>query len=146
MSEALTPYYDWLRALHVIAVIFWMAGMFMLPRYFAYHAEAAGGSREDAAWIERERRLLRMIINPSMIAAWLFGLALISIVGFSGGWLHAKLLVVIALSGLHGAFARWRKQFARGENPRSSRFYRRINEVPTAATIVIVILVVVKPF
>lgn len=118
----------------------------MLPRYFAYHAESEPGSNEDRLWIERERRLLRFIINPAMIATWVFGLSLAFSYGFSEGWLHAKLLLVIGLSVLHGYFARWRKAFMRGENSYSSRFYRLINEIPTVATVVIVILVIVKPF
>lgn len=146
MTELLQPYYDWLRALHIISVIFWMAGMFMLPRYFAYHAEAAPGSAEDRAWIERERRLLRIIVNPSMIAAWIFGLLLAGTIGWSHGWLHAKLLFVVALTVLHHLFSRWRKAFMRGENRREARFYRMVNEIPTLATIAIVLLVVLKPF
>ena len=146
MSDFLAGYYDWLRALHIVSVIFWMAGMFMLPRYFAYHAECATGSDEDRAWIERERRLLRIIVNPSMIAAWLFGLGLLSVIGVTGGWIHAKLVLVLALTGLHHIFSRWRKAFARGENRRDSRFYRKVNEIPTLATIAIVILAVVEPF
>lgn len=142
----LVPWYDWIRALHLIAVIFWMAGMFMLPRYFAYHAEAEPGSDEDRKWIARERRLLRIIINPAMIAAFLFGIMLILIIGLDHGWLHLKLLLVLALAALHGLFARWRKDFARGKNRHDSRFYRMINELPTIATILIVILVIVKPF
>lgn len=141
----LAPWYDWIRALHLIAVIFWMAGMFMLPRYFAYHAETELGSDEDRKWIERERRLLRIIINPAMIAAFLSGIMLISIIGLDHGWLHLKLVLVLALAALHGLFARWRKDFARGENRHDSRFYRIINELPTIATILIVILVIVKP-
>jgi len=146
MGEVLTPYYDWLRALHIISVIFWMAGMFMLPRYFAYHSEVSPGSPEDRAWMARERRLLRIIINPSMIAAWLFGLGLLSIIGVNGAWFHAKLTLVIGLTVLHHLLSRWRKHFERGENKHDSRFYRLINEIPTLATIAIVILVVVKPF
>lgn len=118
----------------------------MLPRYFAYHAEVDPGSDEDKKWIERERRLLRIIINPAMIAAWIFGVSLAISYGFGEGWLHLKLLFVVGLSVLHGYFARWRKAFMRGENTRSSRFYRMINEIPTLATIFIVILVIVKPF
>lgn len=146
MGEILAPYYDWLRALHIISVIFWMAGMFMLPRYFAYHAEYAPGSPEDQAWIARERRLLRIIVNPSMIAAWLFGLGLLSVIGVTGGWIHAKLALVFGLTVLHHVFARWRKAFERGENRHDSRFYRKVNEIPTIATIAIVILAVVEPF
>lgn len=138
--------YLWVKAFHLIAVIFWMAGMFMLPRYFAYHVDAQPGSDEDRLWIERERRLLRIIINPAMIVTWILGLSLAYSYGFSDGWLHLKLLLVVGLSVLHGYFARWRKAFVRGENRHSSRFYRLINEVPTVATIAIVILVIVKPF
>lgn len=145
-DSLLAPWYDWLRALHLISVIFWMAGMFMLPRYFAYHAEATPGSDEDRKWIERERKLLRIIINPAMIASWVFGLSLISIIGFDHGWLHIKLLLVVGLSALHGLLSRWRKDFAEGRNGKSSKFFRLINEIPTLATIAIVILVIVKPF
>ncbi len=138
--------YLWVRALHLIAVIFWMAGMFMLPRYFAYHAECAVGSAEDKAWQAREQRLLRIIVNPSMAATWVLGLMLAAHVGFDGGWLHAKIFLVLLLSAFHGLLGRWRKVFARGENQRDSRFYRMVNEVPSLFVIVIVILAVVKPF
>jgi len=146
MSDFLAGYYEWLRALHIISVVFWMAGMFMLPRYFAYHAEVTPGSPEDRAWIERERRLLRIIVNPSMMAAWLFGIGLLSVIGITGGWIHAKLALVVGLTGLHHLFSRWRKRFERGENRKDSRFYRMVNEIPTLATIAIVILAVVEPF
>ena len=138
--------YLWVRALHLIAVIFWMAGMFMLPRYFAYHAECAVGSAEDRIWQAREQRLLRIIVNPAMFATWILGLMLAGHVGFSGGWLHVKILLVLLLSAFHGMLGRWRKVFARGENQRDSRFYRMVNEVPSVFVIVIVILAVVKPF
>lgn len=139
--------YLWIKALHVIFVIFWMAGMFVLPRYFAYHSESVAGSPEDHAWQVRESRLLGIIINPSMGLAWLFGLALAFHLGFAGnGWLYAKLALVLALSGYHGLLSRWRKDFAKGANTRSSRFYRIVNEVPTLTIIPIVILVIVKPF
>lgn len=139
--------YLWVKAAHVIFVIFWIAGMFMLPRFFVYHMAAAPGSAEDAAWIERERRLLRIIVNPAMIAVWGLGLAL----AFAGewwsmGWLHAKLGIVLLLSGYHGWLAGLRKKFARGERPLSERALRILNEVPGLATIAIVILVIVKPF
>ena len=146
LGAVLAPYLAWIKAAHVISVIFWMAGMFMLPRYFAYHAEAVPGSEEDRKWVERERRLLRLIVNPSMIAAWLFGLMLIAIIGFDGAWLHAKLAIVLGLSALHGLYARWRKAFAAGTNRHSTRFYRIVNEIPTLAIIAVVILVIVKPF
>lgn len=139
--------YLWLKAAHVIFVIFWIAGMFMLPRFFVYHMAAAPGSPEDAAWIERERRLIRIIINPAMIAVWLLGLTL----AFSGnwwsmGWLHVKLAIVLALSGYHGWLSGLRRKFARGERLLSERTLRIANEVPGLATIAIVILVIVKPF
>ncbi|MGF1606407.1 MAG: protoporphyrinogen oxidase HemJ [Rhodothalassiaceae bacterium] len=140
--------YLWLKALHIISVIFWMAGLFMLPRFFAYHAEAAVGSPEDRHWQEREMRLLRIVMNPAMIATWVFGLTIAVMGGWftDQGWLHAKLVFVVALTGLHMVLARWRKTFVAGKNMRSSRFYRLINEVPTLTTIVIVILASVKPF
>lgn len=138
--------YLWVKALHVMSVIFWMAGMLMLPRYFVYHWQAEPGGREDRAWRERERRLLRIIINPAMIAAWLFGLVLAAHLGFAGGWLHAKLALVLLLSGFHGMLARWRKAFASGRYPKSEGFFRLAGEVPALFVIAIVILVIVKPF
>jgi protoporphyrinogen IX oxidase len=148
MSEGwLSGSYLWVKAFHIIFVIYWMAGMFMLPRYFAYHAEAAVGSAEDKAWQERERRLMRIIINPSMILAVLLGLALSFHIGWNTGtWLPLKIALVLGLGGLHGALSRWRKQFASGQNRNSSKFYRMINEIPTIATIPIVLLVILKPF
>ncbi|TNE65126.1 MAG: CopD family protein [Alphaproteobacteria bacterium] len=139
--------YLWVKAFHIIFVIFWMAGMFMLPRYFAYHCQCAPGSDEDRKWIERERRLLRIIINPAMTMAWLLGLALVFNIGFgAGGWLHVKLLMVVILSGFHGALSKYRKAFARGERPKSETYFRRINEVPAVFIIIIVLLVVPKAF
>lgn len=142
--------YLWVKALHLISVIFWVAGMFMMPRFFAYHAEdnAAYGvdSPQDLTWRNRERRLMRIIINPAMVLSWVFGLLLASDLGFAGGWLHAKLAIVLLFSGYHGMLSRWRKQFAAGNNPRSTRFYRAVNELPTLAVVAIVILVIVKPF
>ena len=142
--------YLWVKAFHLIAVIFWMAGMFMMPRFFAYHAEENAthgvGSPVDLTWRERERRLMRIIINPAMILAWLLGLALAFDLGWQGGWLHAKVAIVLLLSAYHGFLSRWRKEFAAGNNPRTTKFYRVINELPTLAVVVIVILVIVKPF
>lgn len=146
MSGFLGDGYLWVRALHLIAVIFWMAGMFMLPRYFAYHAECPVGSAEDQAWRQREKRLLRIIVNPSMIAAWILGLMLAAHLGFAGGWLHLKIVLVLVFSAFHALLSRWRKAFARGENTRSTRFYRMVNEVPSLFVIVIVLLAVLKPF
>jgi len=139
--------YEWIKALHIIAVITWMAGMLYLPRLFVYHCEAETGSKQSETFKIMERRLLKVIINPAMIVTWLAGLYL-AWAGhwFSAGWLHAKLALVLVLSGVHGFFSRWVKDFAAGRNPRSQKFYRIINEVPTLLMILIVILVVVKPF
>ena len=147
MEGFLGEAYLWVKALHIIFVVFWMAGMFMLPRYFAYHSQCAPGDDEDAKWIERELKLMRIIINPAMTIAWLMGILLVLNIGFdSGGWLHAKLLLVFILSGFHGMLSRWRKDFAGGERKKSEKFYRRVNEVPAIFIMLIVILVIVRPF
>jgi putative membrane protein len=139
--------YEWIKALHVIAVIAWMAGMLYLPRLFVYHCEAQIGSKQSETFKVMERRLLKAIINPAMAVTWLAGLYL-AWAGhwFLAGWLHGKLLLVIAMSGLHGFLARCGKDFAADRNLRSQKFYRVINEVPTVLMVGIVILVVVKPF
>jgi putative membrane protein len=138
--------YEWIKALHIIAVIAWMAGMLYLPRLFVYHCETEAGSRQSETFKVMERRLLRAIMNPAMVVTWLAGLYLAwSGHWFSAGWLHGKLLLVLILSGIHGFFARCVKDFAADRNQRSHKFYRIINEVPTALMIGIVILVVVKP-
>jgi putative membrane protein len=139
--------YDWLKAFHVIAVISWMAGMLYLPRLFVYHCDALIGSKESETFKLMERRLLKVIINPAMIASWVLGLWL----GWKGGWfgaiwLQAKILLVLVLSGMHGFLVRWTRDFERDRNRRSAGFYRIINEVPTVLMIAIVILAVVKPF
>lgn len=139
--------YLWIKAFHVIAVISWMAGMLYLPRLFVYHAEAAKGSIQSETFKIMERRLLKAIINPAMIATWLLGIVLIWQGGWiASGWLHAKIALVFVLSGMHGVLARTVKDFAVDRNMRSARFYRIINEVPTVLMIGIVILVIVKPF
>ena len=139
--------YLWLKAAHVIAVIAWMAGMLYLPRLFVYHSTAEAGSAQSETFKIMERRLLKAIINPAMIATWVLGLWLAWEGGFvKAGWLHGKLALVVALSALHGLFARWVKDFAADRNPRSPKFYRIINEVPTVLMIGIVILAIVKPF
>ncbi len=142
--------YLWLKALHIIAVIAWMAGMLYLPRLFVYHAAAKPGSELSETFKMMERRLLKLIINPAMIATWLLGLSLIWLMGkdafVQSGWLHAKLVLVFAMTGLHGFFARLVKQFDADRNQRSQRFYRIINEIPTVLLIVIVVLATVKPF
>jgi putative membrane protein len=139
--------YEWIKALHVIAIIAWMAGMLYLPRLFVYHCEAEVGSKQSETYKVIERRLLKAINNPANIVTWFAGLYL-AWAGhfFSAGWLHAKLLLVLLLSGVHGFFSRWVKDFAADRNSRSQKFYRVINEVPTVLMIGIVILVVVKPF
>src|ERR1051325_7537074 len=124
--------YEWIKELHVLAVISWMAGMFYLPRLFVYHCEAQISSKQSETFKVMERRLLKAIINPAMIVTWLAGLYL-AWAGhwFSAPWLHAKLLLVIALSAMHGFLARWTKDFAADLNLRNSKFFRVINEVPT---------------
>jgi protoporphyrinogen IX oxidase len=140
--------YAWVKALHVIFVIFWMAGMFMMPRFFAYHVEDMKiAPSMDATWQQRELRLMRIIINPAMIIAWVCGLLLAFHAGYwSSPWFLAKFLLVLALSAVHGMMSGWRKAFVRGANTKSSRFFRLMNEVPTLATIPIVILVIVQPW
>ncbi len=137
----------WVKAVHVIAVIAWMAGMLYLPRLFVYHAESLPGSDKSETFKVMERRLLRAIMNPAMIVSWVLGLWLAWRGGwFEAPWFHAKLTLVVLLSGMHGAMARWRKAFERDENVHSARFYRIANEVPTVLMIGIVILVIVRPF
>lgn len=142
--------YNYVKAFHLIAVISWMAGMFYLPRLYVYHVGAAAGSELSETLKVMEYRLLRYIINPAMGATWLLGLILIfafDYINFSTDiWLHAKLTLVILLSGFHGMLSKWRKDFAADRNTRSAKFYRIANEVPTILMILIVILVIVKPF
>ena len=139
--------YDWLKAFHVIAVIAWMAGMLYLPRLFVYHCEAPKGSIQSETFKIMERRLLKAIINPAMIVTWVLGLVLAWQGGWwKAGWLHAKILLVLILSGVHGFLSRTVKDFAADRNTRPATFYRMINEVPTVLMIGIVILVIVKPF
>lgn len=137
----------WLKALHVVSVIAWTAGMLYLPRLFVYHADAAKGSDASETFKTMERRLLKAIINPSMILVFITGIALAYLTGFwQAGWLQAKFILVLGLAGLHGFFARCVRAFAEDANPRSARFYRFVNEAPTVLMIVIVVLAVVKPF
>ena len=139
--------YLWLKALHVIAVIAWMAGMLYLPRLFVYHCDAEAGSRQSETFKVMERRLLRVIINPAMIVTWVVGLWLVHESGlFKAGWMHAKFALVIAMSAIHGFNVRWVRAFAEDRNVHSQKFYRVMNEVPTLLMIAIVILVIVKPF
>ena len=139
--------FEWLKAFHLIAAIAWMAGMLYLPRLFVYHCEADPGSRQSETFKVMERRLLRFIINPAMIVTWLLGLWLVWQSGmYRAGWFEVKFALVLALSGVHGVFARCVKDFAADRNRRSQKYYRIINEVPTILMIGIVILAVVKPF
>jgi protoporphyrinogen IX oxidase len=139
--------YDWLKAFHVIAIIAWMSGMLYLPRLFVYHAETEKGSVRSETFKIMERRLLKAIINPAMIASWLLGLYLLVAGGWwKAGWFHGKLLLVLAMSAVHGLYVRWLRDFAEDRNTRPARFYRLWNEVPTVLMIGIVILVIVKPF
>jgi protoporphyrinogen IX oxidase len=140
-------FYLWIKAFHIIAVIMWMAGMLYLPRLFVYHCEATPGSTESERFKMMERKLLRIIINPAMIATWLFGLMLVWLTrADQQHWFQLKLILVLAMSGIHGFYAATVKRFARDENTRPQRFYRIINEVPALLIIAIVILAVVKPF
>ena len=139
--------YDWIKALHVIAVIAWMAGLLYLPRLFVYHAVTAIGSEQSETFKVMERRLYRAIMSPAMTVTWLAGLYLVwAGQWYSSSWFHAKFALVIAMSGVHGFLGRCVKDFAADTNQRHQRFYRIINEVPTILMIVIVLLVVVKPF
>lgn len=148
MQEFIGSFYLWVKSFHVIAVMAWMAGMLYLPRLYAYHAGVEKGSPTSETFKVMERRLLRIILNPAMIGAWVFGLLLLY--GnpdlLKQGWMHAKLLLVLGMSAIHGLFAKWRKVFERDENTRPAKFYKLWNEVPTVAMIVIVILAIAEPF
>ena len=139
--------YEWIKAFHVMAVISWMAGMLYLPRLMVYHAEAQTGSIQSETFKIMERRLLKGIINPAMILTWVLGLYLAWYAfGFKGGWLHAKLLLVVVLSGIHGMLVKHVRNFAADRNAKSPRYFRVLNEVPAVLMVGIVILVIVKPF
>jgi protoporphyrinogen IX oxidase len=139
--------YDWIKALHVVAIIAWMAGMLYLPRLFVYHADAVKGSDKSETLKLMERRLLKAIINPAMVVAWLAGLWLVWQGGWwKAGWFHAKFALVLLMSGVHGMLSRYVKTFAADLNQKPARFFRILNEVPTVLMIGIVILVIVKPF
>lgn len=147
MEHILLTTYLWLKAGHIIFVIFWMAGLFMLPRYFVYHQEAEPGSEEEARWIDREAKLRKIILTPSLIAVWVFGIALATAMDYwTSPWLHAKLLFVLALSAYHGWLVSYGKKLAKGERGLTGKKLRLLNEVPGLVAVVVVILVVVKPF
>lgn len=140
-------FYPWAKAIHVIAVISWMAGMLYLPRLFVYHADTERGSQQSETFKVMERRLLRGIINPAMVISWAFGLWLAwKGFGFQGGWLHAKLAAVVALSAVHGYLSAAVRKFAEDRNEKPARHWRIVNEIPTLLMIIIVVLVIVKPF
>ena len=146
-GTALTLTYVWIKAAHIIFVIFWIAGLFMLPRFYVYHQEALPGSDEEKKWIERERKLRTIIITPAMAMVWILGLTLVWITeAWTQGWFHAKLLIVIGLSGYHGYMVGYGKKLAKGIRPVSGKALRIMNEVPGIATVIIVILVIVRPF
>jgi putative membrane protein len=139
--------YLWLKAVHLIFVVFWMAGLFMLPRFFVYHQEASPGSPENTLWVERERRLIKIILNPAMIIVWVLGLGLAGMIGaFSEGWFLLKLLAVFGLTAYHGWMIGYARKLAAGERTVSGKRLRLVNEVPGIAAAVIIILVIVKPF
>ena len=147
MSELLATTYLWLKAGHVIFVIFWMAGLFMLPRYFVYHQEAAPDSPENEVWLDRESKLLKIILWPSLLITWILGLALAMESGaFSQGWFHAKLALVLALSAYHVWLASYAAALRRGERKLSGKQLRMLNEVPGVVAALVVVLVVVRPF
>lgn len=147
LGSVLLMTYAWIKAGHLIFVIFWIAGLFMLPRYYVYHQESVVGSAEERRWIDREAKLRNIILTPSMILVWLFGITLASVGHLWGEpWLHAKLLLVLGLSGYHGYMVGYGRRLARGERPVSGKALRLMNEVPGVATAAIVVLVIVKPF
>jgi putative membrane protein len=147
--SALAPFYLWIKAFHVAAVIAWMAGLFYLPRLYVYHCALVRGSAESERFKVMERRLLKQIMNPALFATWGFGLLLVltpGIVNWSSGWWHIKLASVLLMTGAHGAMSKWRREFLEDRNRRTHRFYRIANEIPTVLMLVIVIMVIVKPF
>jgi putative membrane protein len=144
----LADIYPWVKALHVISIIAWMAGMLYLPRLYVYHVDKAPGSEASEMLKVMERRLLRAIINPAMIAAFVFGgllLATPGVIDWSAWWIYAKLVLVLGMGALHGHFSRWRRDFEADRNTRSAKFYRIANEVPAVLMIAVVILVIVRP-
>ena len=145
----LTAIYLWVKALHVISMVAWMAGLFYLPRLYVYHCAVAAGSVESERFKVMERRLLKQIMTPAMIATWLFGILLVvtpGVMAWHDRWWIVKLACVLAMSGFHGACGKWRKDFIEDRNQRPEKFYRIANEVPTILMIVIVIMVIVRPF
>lgn len=140
-------FYSWMKVLHIVSMVAWMAATFYLPRLFVYHASAAVGSELSETLKVMEKRLYKAIMVPAMTATWIFGLVLVWLLGaWTEGWFHAKFLLVLIMSGYHGACSRWMKDFAADRNTRPARYYRIANEVPTVLLVLIVILVIIKPF
>ena len=147
LQAALSLTYAWIKAGHIIFVMFWIAGLFMLPRYYVYHQESAPGSAEEKKWIDRERKLRSIIITPAMILVWIFGLTLAWITqAWIWHWFQLKFLLVLGLSGYHGWMVAYGRKLARGERPVSGRALRLMNEIPGLAVVLIVVLVIVRPF
>ncbi|MEH6404827.1 MAG: protoporphyrinogen oxidase HemJ [Sneathiella sp.] len=149
MTDILADMYEWTKAFHIISVISWMAGMLYLPRLFIYHVDAEIGSVQSETFKIMERRLLRGIINPAMFLTFIFGgllLATPGVVDWSSGWIWVKLASLFLMTGFHGSLSKWRRNFDADINEKSTRFYRYANEIPTVLMIIIVIMVVTKPF
>ena len=149
MLDFLSEWYLWIKSLHIAAVIAWMAGMMYLPRLFVYHCDAPAGSAQSETFKIMERKLLRGIINPAMFVTFLLGGLLLvtpGVIDWSDGWIWVKLGGVLALGAIHGAFSRWRKEFAADQNTRPAKFYRLVNEIPFVFLLVIIVMVIVRPF
>jgi protoporphyrinogen IX oxidase len=149
VSNLLSAVYPWIKAFHVVSMVAWMAGLFYLPRLYVYHCETKPGSAESERFKVMERRLLKQITTPAMIATWVFGMTLVltpGVIDWTRGWWYVKLVAVILLTGFHGMLARWRRNFLMDRNTRPARFYRIVNEVPTLLLLLIVIMVIVRPF
>ncbi len=147
LTGILGPAYLWVKAAHVTFVIFWMAGLFLLPRFYVYHQETVAGSPEDRAWIERESRVRSIILTPAMVLVWLLGLLLaFNLDLWSASWFQAKFALVVALTGYQGWLAAYGRKLAAGERTMSGRTLRMVNEIPGIAAALIVVLVIVKPF
>jgi putative membrane protein len=147
LTGFLGPAYLWVKAAHITFVIFWMAGLFLLPRFYVYHQETVVGSPEDRAWIEREARIRSIILTPAMILVWILGLMLAFHVGaFGQGWFSAKLALVVGLTAYQGWLGTYGKKLANGQRPLSGKAVRMINEIPGVAVAIIVVLVIVRPF
>lgn len=146
---ALSQFYPWVKAFHIISVIAWMAGLLYLPRLFVYHCAVRRGSEESERFKIMEGRLLKQITTPAMIATWIFGILLVltpGVISWTAGWWHVKLLMVLLMSGFTGAASKWRRDFLEDRNQKTARFFRMVNEIPAVLMVVIVIMVIVQPF